>query len=270
MLATDPENCMCTIVTPPPRTVNMSTTDTTNYAFVVVGDARPAAGMQKVSFDLSLMMASNLSVKPGLLWFATRSNVPDNSVTTVTAGSNATSQGRYVYQEDLSATTNKFYVAPVLQYKASSGLGTGLAQVQANWMSSGKSLGSRDIVVPPATDGTDKSYYPITGWHPTLGADKLMASIIAMDVNNAYVQERLAIRTALDPTQPNAIEDCETGWNTPGAGNSARNTGQVSIPAGADITTNNYFQLLVAVRKSDAGQNNARAFFRATAALVTS
>jgi hypothetical protein len=196
--------------------------------------------------------------------------VPDGNPSVVTTGSYATSQGRYVYREDLSGTTTKFYVAPVLLYKASSGLGSGMAKVRATWKTSGVVLGSRDIVVHPSTDGTDKMYFPISGFHPTLGVSKIMASIQAMDVNNAYVQDRLAIRTALDPAQPNAIVDCETGWNTPGAGNSSRNTGQVSVPAGANLSTNNFLQLMLAVRKSDAGQNNAHAYYRVTSALVLS
>jgi hypothetical protein len=261
---------MCNVASTPPRTANLSTTDTSNYGFVAVGDVRPAAGLDSVSFDVNLMVANNLSVKPGLLWFATRATHPDNSVDTVTTGGYATSQGRYVYQQDLSGTTNKFCVAPVLTYKASSGLGSGMARVQATWKSSGVPLGARDVVVHPSTEGTDKMYFPLTGWHSTLGVDTIMASIIAMDVNNGYVQDRLAIRTALEPSEPNSIVDCESGWNTPGAGNSARNTGLVSVPAGANLSTNNVFQLMLAVRKSDAGQNNARAYYRVASAVVLS
>lgn len=260
---------MCTVASAPSRTLNLTTADTSNYAFAMVGDPRPAAGIQKVAFDLELLVASNLSVIPGLMWFATRANTPSGAPSAIT-GTNATSQGRYAYQADVSTTTDKFFVAPALMYKASSGLGSGLARVQATFMTSGKALGSRDVVINPSSDGTEVSYFPITGWHPTLGIDSVMGSILAMDVNTAYVQERLAIRTARDRTEPNGIELCETGWSTPGTGNSSRNTGQVSIPAAANVTTTNFFQLLLAVRKSDAAQSNAHAYFRASSAMITS
>lgn len=249
--------------------MNIATSDTTNYAFAMVGDPRPAAGLQKVAFDVDLVVASNVSVIPGLMWFATRANTPSGAPSAI-SGTNATSQGRYAYQADVSATTDRFFVAPALLYKATSGLGSGLARVQATFMTSGKTMGSRDLVITPSTDGTDVSYLPISGWQPTLGLSSVMASIVAMDVNTAYVQERLAIRTARDRTEPNGIELCEAGWNTPGVGNSDRNTGQVSIPSGANVTTNNFFQLLLAVRKSDAAQSNAHAYFRTSCARITS
>ncbi len=254
---------------PPPRTVTLNHTSTTP-SYVLVGEVRPAAGMEAVGFDVDIMQVSGgLQVLPGLLWFATRPNEPDSSPSALT-GSYTGSTGHHAFQESLS-NTNKFFVAPVLLYALSSdGQGTATVQVKTTWKSAGRLLGTRDVVVNPLNDSAQVSYYPLTGWLPALGASKVMASIVAMDVNNGSVETALGIRTALDPTEPDSVVNCESSFDAPGSGNSARNTTALDIPAGANITTRNVFQLVLQVQKASGGSSNSRGIFRVSTALITS
>lgn len=236
---------------------------------MLVGDARPAAGMQSVGFDINLMQISGtVGVIPGLLWFETRPQRPDSAPVAFT-GSYVNTTGHHAFQQSVTSTTDKFFVAPVLFYKLSSaGVGTAMVQVKPTYQTAGRALGTRDVVVNPL-NGTDaSSYFPLTGWQPALGASKVMASVVAMGVNNGNVQTALGIRTAVDASEPADVELCES-WDTPGTGNSARNTGQLSIPGAANITTSNLFQLVLAVRKSSSGSANSLATFRASTALIT-
>ena len=69
----------------------------------------------------------------------------------------------------------------------------------------------------------------------------------------------LECRTAQDPRLPTAWVTCEAGWDIPAVGNSARNTGALSAPAGANATTNFLIQWGLAVRKKSGAAGNPRA-----------
>ena len=257
---------MCTIVSPPPRTASLSHT-TTTASYMLLGEPRLAAGMQEVGFDVNVLQASgNLEVLPGYLYYPTRSDRPSPPATAVT-GSYVSSTTRHAFHEDLSGTTDQFYVAPVLFYKLSSaGQGNGLVTVRTSWKSSGRMLGTRDVVVNPNNSTDDVMYFPVTGWVPALGADKVMASIVATDVNNAYVRTQLGVRTATDPAQPSTVSTLEGAFDNPGSGNDSRNTGELSL----SLSTTNFFQLVLMVKKNAGGDDNSRAIFRVSSALITS
>ena len=91
---------MCSIVSAAPRTVTLSHTNAT-AAYALLGDPRPAAGMESVGFDVNLMQASGtLRVLPGLLWFATRADQPDSSPSAVT-GSYVSTTGHHAFQHPI-------------------------------------------------------------------------------------------------------------------------------------------------------------------------
>lgn len=60
----------------------------------------------------------------------------------------------------------------------------------------------------------------------------------------------------------------ESGYDTPGTGNSRRNTDQLAFPAGADVTNNVYGQLGIGIVLSSAAQ--IRAIFRVASAVTYS
>ena len=86
--------------------------------------------------------------------------------------------------------------------------------------------------------GTDINYFPITGFDATIGLDKIMAAFAAMDNESDYLEYQLVCRTANDPRAPNAWQTMEASWTNPTSSNTLRNTGALSAPAGANVSSN--------------------------------
>jgi hypothetical protein len=121
-------------------------------------------------------------------------------------------------------------------------------------------VGSGRIVINPGmVTTTDINYFEVGGWGPTSGLDKVMAGIVVMNNESTYIETQLVCRTAQDPRFPNAWVTCEAGWDNPASGNSARNTGALSAPAGANVSTNFLVQWGLAVRKKSGAAGNPRA-----------
>ena len=82
-----------------------------------------------------------------------------------------------------------------------------------------------------------------------------------MVVNNdsTYLEVQLVCRTANDVRAPNAWQTCEAAWDNPASGNSVRNTGALSAPAGANVSSNLLIQFGLAVRKKSGAAGNPRA-----------
>jgi hypothetical protein len=126
-------------------------------------------------------------------------------------------------------------------------------------------IGGKEILVNPSMSVTDLSAFAISRWEPSVALSNLKAAFMVMDNANSGLEYQLLVRTCNDPSEPNAWVTAEASWANPSAGNSARNTGELSIPAGANLSSNHLIQLGVGVRKT--GSSNPRATLRVVSAL---
>jgi hypothetical protein len=93
----------------------------------------------------------------------------------------------------------------------------------------------------PGEVGTDINYYPVGDWSPTVNFNKVMAVYSVEDNESNHLEHQLVVRTANDVRSPNL-------W--------------LSLPAGANATTNLMMQFGLAVRKRAAATGNPRAVIR--------
>ncbi|MCB9685399.1 MAG: hypothetical protein H6738_22515 [Alphaproteobacteria bacterium] len=124
----------------------------------------------------------------------------------------------------------------------------------------GRNTGDGNVSVNPGMiSGTDIDDFAITGFDATIGLDEIMAAFAVMDNESDYLEYQLVCRTANDPRAPNAWQTMETGWTNPSSSNTLRNTGALSAPAGANVSSNFLIQFGVAVRKKSGAGGNPRA-----------
>jgi hypothetical protein len=115
---------------------------------------------------------------------------------------------------------------------------------------------------------TDVNYAQLTGWQPAVGFSKCKAWFVVTENLSDYMEYQLVMRTANDPRAPNAWQTCEAGYTNPSSTNTERNTGELSAPAGANLTSNMFFQLGLAFRKEASAGGNPQALITATTAVV--
>lgn len=118
----------------------------------------------------------------------------------------------------------------------------------------GETLGVHMFDVQPGSlNATTPLIVPVTGWGATVGLDAdaaVKAGIVVMDnLNASSIKNRLAYRVAIDKATPRPWVLLETGYHTPAAGNSERNTGALDLSGtGDDDPANNvWFQLATAL-----------------------
>ena len=105
-------------------------------------------------------------------------------------------------------------------------------------------------------------YAGIAGSHVRGMNTQRVAAIQTREVSRGDVMRVLEN----DPRAPNAWQTMETAWANPASGNSKRNTGALSAPAGANVSTNFLIQIGVAVRKKSGAGGNPRAEMHAVVA----
>ena len=177
------------------------------------------------------------------------------------AGAYTNAAGYTLFHTSLGSITDQLLIRFGIAYKNSSGatLGRATGSLTSAVRQCGSLLGSGVVLVNPGMVTTvDVNYQALTGFLPAAGLDKIMAAFTVTDNDSTYLEYQLVIRTALDPRAPNAWVTTEAAWANPNSANSDRNTGLRSIPAGANITSNMFYQLGVAYRKKS-GTGNPRA-----------
>ena len=173
-----------------------------------------------------------------------------------------TSTEGYNHFRQTTTLTGKFWVRFGVAANNTSGAALGSAEVelQTSVSQCGQQIGTGVVTINAGMiSGTDINYFTITDFSPTIGLDEIMAAFVVMDNESDYLEYQLVCRSANDPRAPNAWQTMEASWANPSSGNSKRNTGALSAPAGANVTSNFLLQIGVAVRKKSGAGGNPRA-----------
>jgi hypothetical protein len=231
-------------------------------------DWMPMHGMDAADFLMNTReLVGNWQGKPCYQTAAVLPEFPD-APAVITSGAYVAS-ATLTHFRDTVSTTTKYWIRFGVACNLSSGLALGSAQVQLHAAPNQcmEQVGSGRIVINPGmVTTTDINYFEVGGWAPTSGLNKVMAALVVMNNESTYLEAQLVCRTAQDPRFPNAWLTCEAGWDNPASGNSARNTGALSAPAGANVTTNFLVQWGLAVRKKSGAAGNPRAEIAITVA----
>ncbi len=199
-------------------------------------------------------------VKPCYQTAAALIDYPD-APTVITAGSYLTAAGFGHFRETLGLTS-KYWIRFGVASSNTSGVALGTADVvdlKVAYVDRSAEVGRGRVVINPGQiSGTDTNYFELGEWTPTVGIDKVMAAIVFLDNESTYSEHQLVCRSAIDPRSPNAWQTMEAAWSNPAAGNSVRNTTALSVPAGANATTNFLLQFGLAVRKKSGAAGNPR------------
>jgi hypothetical protein len=253
-----------------PVTTTLVTTTTTS-AFEPLTEWMPSTGITDLDFAVTLLSLDGdaaAEVIPAVQLAAVRSDAPDSPG--AITGSWVSTANTHHLSDTLSAGS-KFLIRLGLAYKLKAGE-SGVAIVQAKLSPAvqqcGRILPGKEIDVSPFMTVTDGAHFPISGWEPTVGLSKIKAAFLVMDNSNTDLTSSASSRTTSacdDPAEPNSWQAAEA-WANPASGNSERNTGEVSVPAGANLASHHLVQLGVGVRAKTAG-TNPRATIRVVGAL---
>lgn len=181
--------------------------------------------------------------------------------TAFATGSYSTTSGKTQWRETLSSS-GKFWIRFGVAASNTSGVSLGSADTQltVTYTRCSEQVGLTTITVNPGMiSGTDTNVFEVGGWRPTIGFSKMMGALVVMNNVSTYLETMLVCRTAKDTRAPNDWQTCETAWDNPASGNSVRNTGGLSAPAGANLTTNLLVQFGLAVRKKSGAAGNPSA-----------
>ncbi len=205
----------------------------------------------------------NWQGKPAYQLAAVRAEVPD-APALFSSGSMITTEG-FTHFRQTTLSTTKLLVRLGVGYSNTAGTVLGMADVGATYAvrGCGGTLGRADLDLLPGEVGTDINYYPVGDWGPTVDFDKVMAVFSVEDNESSYLEYQLVVRTANDVRSPNTWQTVEAAWANPSTPNSERNATALSLPVGANATTNLLMQFGVAARKKSGAAGNPRAQVRA-------
>lgn len=230
----------------------------------------PATGFVATDFlmDLQTTMGATAEVTPGVQTCVVRTDKPSTGVA-ISAGTYKSTVDTYQFRETQSHSSVAFVRFGWMARLAAGQTGQGVLEVEMdiNIRHCGAVLGSKLIEVQPYLTGTDEAnsmVVPITDWSPTVGVDKVKTMFLVMDNQNTAFEYILRGRSAKDRMKPGSWVDFESGaYTAPAAGNTERNTGEQSIPAGLDFAGRSQFQLGVGLRKKNGQSGNPRAMLQA-------
>jgi hypothetical protein len=233
----------------------------TTGRFVWFTDWMPLLGMTAADFQANLRnIVGTWEAKPAYQTAAVLPELPDAG-TVISAGAYE-GTAKFAHWRETLGITNKYWIRFGMACKNNSGflLGSADVRLQVAPNQCVAMVGSgRWSINPAMLTTTDVNYLELGGWTPTSGLDKFMAGLVVMNNESNYLETQIVCRTAQDPRQPNAWVTCEAGYDTPAAGNSVRNTGALTAPAGANVSTNFLIQWGLAVRKKSGAAGNPRA-----------
>jgi hypothetical protein len=232
-----------------------------------MGDFQLALGIDEVSALLNVLsVTGNAQCKPGYQTASVRVDRP-NDPAAFSAGSYTSTTGTVSVRQTLTPTD--LWIRFGVVYGNSSGDAAGFLQVttQFDVEQRARVVGQREVVVNPSITTTDLSYFPLTDFVPAVGASGVMAGFVVQDNESTYLEYQLFCRSANDTELPNAWTACEASYSNPAAGNSSRNSGALSIPAGVNVSTHHSLQFALGVRKKSGAAGNPRAQIRCFVAL---
>ncbi|MEQ1568634.1 MAG: hypothetical protein ABMA64_23550 [Myxococcota bacterium] len=236
-------------------------TYTTSVSYVWLTDYLLAPGMSIADVLVLLRsLTGSFNAKPAYQTAPVRAEGPDAPVV-FAGGAYATTAGYTLYHEPLTLG-DRLLVRFGLAFKNGSGtaLGAGQAQVRVAVRQCAMVVATGgDTINPAQTSTADINYTPIGEFRPCVGLSKLMGAFIVSDNESNHLEYQLVVRTALDPRAPNSWQTAELAWTTPNTPNSERNTGFLTVPAGANLTSNLLFQVGIAYRKRSGATGNPRA-----------
>lgn len=225
----------------PTRSATLRTTNTTAI-FTPTSGWRSAIGLTGLDFNLNVMTVSgNGSVKPAIQYAAVRTNKPD-AASAISGGTYQTSTGFTHYRETIGSNSKLLYRTGFMAKNTS---GTNQAEVQAEMQVAEQRCAQQftpvQVEALPSVN-TNQEVIAISGWFPTLGADKAKAAFVVTNNNGTNMDYQLMMRSCNDPSAPNSWVSAEASATNPAAGNSERNTGDLSIPAGISAASNQFLQ----------------------------
>jgi hypothetical protein len=204
----------------------------------------------------------NWQGKPAYQLASVRAEVPD-APALFSVGAQITTEGFTHFRQSV-LSTNKLLVRLGVGYSNTAGTLLGAADVGATFAlrGCGAKLGRADVDMLAGEVGTDINYYPVGDWSPTVNFNKVMAVYSVEDNESNHLEYQLVVRTANDVRSPNLWQTVEAAWANPTVPNSERNSTALSLPAGANATTNLMMQFGLAARKRAAATGNPRAVIR--------
>ena len=225
--------------------------------------------------DFALLVrepSGNFSAKPAIQLSPVR---PDNpgSPAAIAAGSYTGTAGYTMYHETGFVSSGQMWCRVGIAYKLSAGSTLAAAQVtlQSYLYGCVDTAGGGDVAVNPGmVSGTDINYAGLTGWFPGVGLSKVLAAFIVTENESTYLEYQLVVRTCIDTRTPNGWQTAEAGagYTNPASTNTERNTGELSVPAGCNLTSNTLVQVGVAWRKKAGAAGNPRAMINAVICVI--
>lgn len=255
-----------------PRVRQTLTVTSVTAAFYPGTSWRPITPIDEVDFAQNVLSIDGPGeCKPGYQVAVARTDKVSGG-TAITTGSYTSATGFLQYREALSSTSAsnafvRFGTMARLQ-AGQSGQSRILVETDVTMDTCGAVLGAKQIEVQPFMSGVDDANTPVftlTDWAATLGVAKLKGIIIVMNNENTSFEYALLVRTCIDRSQPGAWVNLEAAYTNPATGNSERNTGELTIPAGANFSTRSWYQVGIGVRKKSGSTGNPRCMLHAMA-----
>lgn len=253
-----------------PMTFILST-DTTEVQYVFT-DAWVLVSAASVldATPLQRAVTGNFTSKPAIQMAAVRPENPGGPGA-MAAGSYTGSTGYTLFHEAGFVTSGMMWARAGSAYKlsAAGGLGTAQVTLQPYLFGCVEQLGGGELSIQPGTvSGTDENFVTLTGWSPAAGLQKVLAAVLVTDNLSTYLEYQLVVRSCVDTRSPNAWQTAEAAFTNPSVANSERNTGELSIPSGCNLTSNALVQVGIVWRRKAGSAGNPRATIQAIVAAT--
>ncbi|RME27286.1 MAG: hypothetical protein D6798_04905 [Deltaproteobacteria bacterium] len=244
----------------------------TNECFVWSDKWVPTAGVASVDFladvrNWTLGTGAAAAVKPAVQLAAVRTDRPDAGAA-ITAGTNITGNGLRHFQETLNVSS-RFWFRWGLSYKLTAGsFASCQVRLHTAFKQCSRVFSPVQVVVNPLNGTTDISFHPVTPVFAAHAVDKVKAAVVIMDNVNTALDWRLFGRGFNDPMAPGSWMALGQAWNQPAAGDSDLDTGLLDLATTLSLSSYQWAQLSLAVRKGSAGDANSRAIFHLIPAVT--
>jgi len=224
-----------------------------------------------------------VALKPALQLAAVRTDRPDAGAA-ITAGSDITANGATHFRETPSMAS-KFWFRRSLSYKLTSGsFASCEVQLSTAFKQCAQLLPPVEVVFNPLNSTVDISCFPLSRVLTSNSADKTKAAVIIMDNATSTLDWRppcrrgqsaalgsgLFGRAFNDPMAPGSWTALGSAWNAPQSGDTDLNTGELDIATALSLSSNQWFQLALAIRKGSAGEANCGAILHLIPAIIYS
>jgi hypothetical protein len=208
-----------------------------------------------------------ISLKPALQFASVRTERPDDGAL-ITAGSAITTNNLVHFRETVSGGSRFFFRRGVGFKLTAASFARAQGVLYSAFPTFGTLLGAEEIVFNPTNDTNAVSYFPLGGGRaiPTAGVTNAKLVVFGMGNLTTTMDWRLAGRAFSDPLARGAWTDLGAGWNTPQTTDFETPTNDIPI-SGLSPASFQWFELALAVRKTQGGDTNSRCVFRVLPAL---